>query len=148
MAGTSQLAGSRETILLATVLDGIPESFVLGRPWHRTAPCRSLSSSACFASNVPEAFVGDDWPPGGRMDASARLPDVVGRGRCVGGGLGAGFELLDAMGSEGGAFALAFAGGAVLVMLADTLMPEAFELGGREAGLLTVLGFAVAFALS
>ena len=41
-----------------------------------------------------------------------------------------------------GAFALAFAGGALLVMLADTLMPEAFELGGREAGLVTALGFA------
>ena len=44
--------------------------------------------------------------------------------------------------------ALAFAGGALLVMLADTLMPEAFELGGREAGLLTALGFALGFALS
>ena len=42
----------------------------------------------------------------------------------------------------------AFAGGALLVMLADTLMPEAFELGGREAGLLTALGFALGFALS
>jgi hypothetical protein len=33
-------------------------------------------------------------------------------------------------------------------MLADTLMPEAFELGGREAGLATALGFALGFALS
>jgi ZIP family zinc transporter len=33
-------------------------------------------------------------------------------------------------------------------MLADTLMPEAFELGGRAAGLATTLGFALAFALS
>ena len=43
---------------------------------------------------------------------------------------------------------LAFAGGALLVMLADTLMPEAFQLGGREAGLVTALGFAVGFGLS
>ena len=59
-----------------------------------------------------------------------------------------GWRLLETMGTEGGAFATAFAAGAVLVMLADTLMPEAFELGGREAGLLTALGFAVGFGLS
>ena len=59
-----------------------------------------------------------------------------------------GWGLLDVIGTGGGAFALAFAGGALLVMLADTLMPEAFDLGGREAGLLTALGFALGFALS
>jgi zinc transporter, ZIP family len=42
----------------------------------------------------------------------------------------------------------AYAAGALIVMLADTLMPEAFELGGREAGLLTAFGFAVGFGLS
>jgi ZIP family zinc transporter len=60
----------------------------------------------------------------------------------------AGWLLLDLMPAGGGAFALAFAGGALIVMLADTLMPEAFELSGREAGLLTALGFAFGFALS
>ena len=32
-------------------------------------------------------------------------------------------------------------------MLADTMMPEAFEQGGKAVGLLTTLGFAVAFAI-
>jgi ZIP family zinc transporter len=59
-----------------------------------------------------------------------------------------GYGLLDEMGSSSGAFVTAFAAGALLVMLADTLMPEAFELGGREAGLVTALGFAVGFGLS
>ena len=45
------------------------------------------------------------------------------------------------------AFVLAFAGGAVLTMLADTMMPEAFEQGGKAVGLFTTLGFAVAFAI-
>jgi zinc transporter, ZIP family len=54
-----------------------------------------------------------------------------------------GWWALGAMPGAGGAFALGFAGGALLVMLADTLMPEAFALGGREAGLLTSLGFAL-----
>lgn len=59
-----------------------------------------------------------------------------------------GWLVLDAMPTGGDAFVAAFARGALIVMLADTLMPEAFELGGREAGLLTALGFALGFALS
>ena len=42
----------------------------------------------------------------------------------------------------------AFAAGAILTMLADTMMPEAFEHGGATVGLVTVLGFALAFFLS
>ena len=42
---------------------------------------------------------------------------------------------------------LAFAAGAILTMLADTMMPEAFEHGGKLAGVVTTLGFAVAFAI-
>jgi ZIP family zinc transporter len=42
----------------------------------------------------------------------------------------------------------AFAGGAVLTMLADSMMPEAFEHGGKTVGLVTVLGFAIAGLLS
>jgi ZIP family zinc transporter len=42
----------------------------------------------------------------------------------------------------------AFAAGAILTMLADTMMPEAFQHGGATVGLVTVLGFALAFYLS
>jgi ZIP family zinc transporter len=42
----------------------------------------------------------------------------------------------------------AFAAGAILTMLADTMMPEAFQHGGATVGLVTVLGFALAFFLS
>ena len=45
------------------------------------------------------------------------------------------------------AFTLAFAGGAVLTMLADTMMPEAFEFGGKVVGLVTTVGFGLAFTL-
>lgn len=46
------------------------------------------------------------------------------------------------------AFVLAFAAGAILTMLADTMVPEAYAQGGRAVGLLTTLGFAVAFGIS
>jgi zinc transporter, ZIP family len=46
------------------------------------------------------------------------------------------------------AFMMAFAGGAILTMLADTMMPEAFAQGGKLVGVFTTLGFALAFAIS
>lgn len=42
----------------------------------------------------------------------------------------------------------AFAPGAIFVMLADTMMPEAFENSGRSVGLLTVVGFTLGFLIS
>jgi ZIP family zinc transporter len=46
------------------------------------------------------------------------------------------------------AFVLAFAGGAILTMLAETMIPEAYLRGGKAVGLVTTLGFGVAFAVS
>jgi ZIP family zinc transporter len=46
-----------------------------------------------------------------------------------------------------GAFILAFAGGAILTMLASTMMPEAYKHGGEIVGIVTALGFAAAFAI-
>jgi zinc transporter, ZIP family len=46
------------------------------------------------------------------------------------------------------AFVLSFAAGAILTMLADTMMPEAFAHGGKLVGVFTTLGFALAFAVS
>ena len=42
----------------------------------------------------------------------------------------------------------AFAAGAILTMLASTMMPEAYEEGGAVVGVVTALGFLVAFVLS
>jgi zinc transporter, ZIP family len=42
---------------------------------------------------------------------------------------------------------LAFAAGAILTMLAQTMMPEAYEHGGKLVGVVTTLGFAVAFTI-
>jgi len=45
------------------------------------------------------------------------------------------------------AFVLAFAGGAIITMLAETMMPEAFERRGKFVGVMTALGFATAFTI-
>jgi ZIP family zinc transporter len=60
----------------------------------------------------------------------------------------AGYAMLDGASDNVVAFVLAFAGGAILTMLADTMVPEAFEKGGRLAGVITSLGFALAFLIT
>lgn len=147
MEGESQLAGSANAIVLGTVLDGIPESFVLGASLLEGGVATAIVVGV-FVSNVPESLSGTSgllqagWP---RRRILAMWSAVV-AASVVSAALG--WALLDAMPEAEGAFALAFAAGALLVMLADTLMPEAFELGGREAGLVTALGFALGFSLA
>lgn len=148
MTGEHQLAGSANAIVFGTVLDGIPESFVLGASLLQDSAVPLAVVIGVFVSNMPEALSGTSglleagWTRG-RVFAMWSVVVAVSVIASV-----AGWLLLDVMPTGGGAFAAAFAGGALIVMLADTLMPEAFELGGREAGLLTALGFALGFALS
>ena len=59
-----------------------------------------------------------------------------------------GFGVFDSASANVNAFVLAFAAGAILTMLADTMMPEAFEHGGKLVGVVTTFGFALAFAIS
>ena len=146
--GDQQLAGSANAIVLGTVLDGIPESFVLGASLLQEGVVPVAVVVGVFVSNVPESLSGTSgllaagWTRGRvfAMWSGVVAASVV--------AAAAGWLLLDRVATAEGAFALAFAGGALLVMLADTLMPEAFELSGREAGLATALGFALGFALS
>jgi ZIP family zinc transporter len=58
-----------------------------------------------------------------------------------------GYQLLGSGGDRTGAIAQAFAGGALLAMLADTMLPESYEVEGVLTGLLVVVGFALAIAL-
>jgi ZIP family zinc transporter len=57
----------------------------------------------------------------------------------------AGFALFDTASPDTVAFTLAFSAGALLTMLADTMMPEAYDDAGSLAGIITTLGFGIAF---
>jgi ZIP family zinc transporter len=148
MKGEHDLAGKANAIVLGTVLDGIPESFVLGASLQTDGVVPVAVVVGVFVSNIPESLsatsgLRDGGWSSGRLLAMWSAVVVT---SVIAAALG--WLALDTMAHGGGAFALAFAAGALLVMLADTLMPEAFELGGREAGLATALGFALGFALS
>jgi ZIP family zinc transporter len=140
--------GASTALLLGAVLDGIPESAVIGITLLEGGSVGFAVLAAVFLSNLPE----------GLSSASGMRRDGRSSGYVVGVwctvvlvcGLSSalGFGLLD--GASGNTIALiqAFAGGAVLTMLAETMVPEAHEHGGAEVGLFTVLGFALAFLLS
>ena len=142
-----QAEGNTLPIVLGTVLDGIPESIVLGVTLLDGGISVAMLS-AIFISNLPEAIAGTTglqaagWRRG-RILALWTTVAVVSALAC-----GVGYGLLDTADPGTIAFIQAFAAGALLTMLADTMMPEAFEHGGKSVGLWTTLGFCVAFALT
>ena len=103
---------------------------------------------AVFLSNLPESIAATTglktagWASGRILALWVVVMTVCGVAAL------AGYGLLDTASPRTIAFVLAFAGGAILTMLADTMMPEAFEHGGKLVGLFTTLGFALAFVIS
>jgi zinc transporter, ZIP family len=137
-----------QAIVLGTVLDGVPEGIVLGIGLIGGGGGSVALIAAIFMSNLPEAVAATSGLERGGMARRSlyRMWSAVMLLTAIAAVLG--FAVFDTASPEAVAFTQAFAGGALLTMLADTMMPEAFEEGGREVGLLTALGFAVAFALA
>jgi ZIP family zinc transporter len=147
-SGGGQAAGSALAIVLGIVLDGIPESVVLGLTVVKEDTVSAAFLVAVFLSNIPEAYAAT----AGLDKAGWARHRVLGLWTLVtivcGLSAVAGYAAFSDSSARTVAFVLAFAGGAILTMLADTMMPEAFEHGGRLVGLLTTLGFALAFGIS
>lgn len=145
--------GGGLAIVLGAVLDGIPESIVIGISLIEGGSVSVAVLVAVFLSNVPEAIsASTDLVEGGWPRRSvALLWSVVVLASAVSALLG--FVLLqDAAGSWVAAIQ-AFAAGAILTMLADEMIPEAYREARssthrKAVGLATALGFAVAAALS
>ena len=136
-------------IVLGALLDGLPESFVLGASLVGGPGVSVSFLVAVLLSNLPEGLAGRARPA--RRRATPRAGSWA-CGSCVaiasGVAAAIGFALLGSMPREPLGIAKAFAAGAILTMLADTMFPEAYEDGGNGVGLATVLGFALAFFLS
>lgn len=146
--GGRAVGGSAMAIVLGTVLDGIPETAVLGLSLLSGESVSMAVLAAVFLSNLPEAIAATNGLLAGGWSRSRILGlwSVVALVCSLAALLG--YVLLDGASQRTVAFVLAFAGGAVLTMLATAMMPEAYERGGRLVGLATTLGFALAFAIS
>jgi zinc transporter, ZIP family len=144
----AQAGGSGLAIVLGIVLDGVPESAVLGLTLLQGGTISVALLAAVFLSNLPEAIAATSGLTASGWRA-ARILLLWGAVVAVSGLAAlAGYGLFDGASPSVIAFVLAFAGGAILTMLADTMMPEAFEKGGKWVGVVTTLGFATAFAIS
>jgi len=146
-SGGEQAEGSGLAIVLGAVLDGIPESIVLGVGLIDGTGVSVPFIAAVFLSNLPEGLAATTGLLRSRW-SRAHVLALWGAVALVS-ALAAllGFVAFDGVSPGTVAFVLSFAGGAILTMLADTMMPEAFENEGRLVGLLTTAGFALAFAL-
>ena len=147
MIHTADENGSGAAMFLGALLDGLPEAFVLGIGIQLGGAISVAFVAAVFVSNIPQGIAGTtSLKDAGYADrtvfwmwtaltAAAALTALLG------------YAVGDMVASNG-IYAQAFAAGAVLTMLADSMMPEAFEHGGKWVGVLTALGYAVATGLT
>ena len=146
-SGGEQAQGNSFGIFVGTLLDGIPESIILGASLATGGGVSVAFLAAVLVSNVPEAMGATTgmstagWPKRRILGIWLAVAAVS----AVAAASGYALTLLLSLDIVP---AQAFAAGALLTMLSDSMLPEAHENGGNAAGLFTVLGFTVAFALS
>jgi ZIP family zinc transporter len=144
----SQAGDGGLAIAVGALLDGVPESIVIGVSLLQGKGVSLVTVAAVFLSNVPEGL------------SSAAGMKKAGRSALYVFGVWGAIALTSGVAAALGNVALAganpeiiaattaVAAGAILAMLADTMIPEAFETAHDYAGLITVAGFLAAFVLS
>lgn len=141
-------AGAPFAIFLGAMLDGIPESIVIGSSFTSLANFKFTFFAAVFLSNLPEAVASATAMRGAGF-STFKILGLWGTLMVAGGiaaALGNGFlttapvTVLTLVG--------AVAGGGILAMVSSVMMPEAYEDGGPSVGLATIAGFLCAFLFS
>lgn len=146
-SGGAQEQGSPLAIVLGTVLDGIPESLVIGLTIVEGGAVGAAYLAAVFISNLPEAIsstaglVTSGWRKSRILWMWVAIALVSGLSSLLG------YSLFEDASANTVAFVLCFAAGGILAMLAETMMPEAFQQGHKLVGIATTLGFVVAFGI-
>lgn len=149
----SRAAGAKEgssalPIVLGIVLDGVPESAVLGLTLVQTGEVGASMLVAVFVSNVPEAIaassdlLAEGWTRRRLLTLWGAVAAVTATAAM------AGYALLADASPWSLAFIFAFAGGAILAMVATSMMPEAYERAGRPVGLMVTAGYALSFGIT
>jgi ZIP family zinc transporter len=140
--------GSGLAIAIGALLDGIPESIVIGTTMLGGSSVKWVAVVAIFLSNLPEGLSSS----AGMKKSGRSAGYVFGLWGAIAVASGvaawAGYAVFGHTSAQVIAAVTALAAGAILAMIADTMLPEAFETTHNFTGLLTVLGFLCAFALS
>jgi len=143
----AQKDGSALAIVLGSVLDGIPESMVIGLTIFEGGKVGAAYLIAVFISNLPESISSTAGLMTGGWKRARILWMWIAITVVSGLASLAGYSLFQHASPNTVAFVLTFAAGAILTMLADSMMPEGYEHGGKWVGVVTTLGFAVAFVI-
>ncbi len=145
--GESEQARTGKAILLGALLDGIPESLVLGMTFAVGGVISIAFFGAVLVSNLPESIAASSEMERGEMPRNkiylmwffvvliSVISTIIG------------VMVIQIAPYAEGIYAMAIASGAVLAMLADSMIPEGFQEGGRPTGLMVVFGFAFAATL-
>ena len=135
-------------LALGAVLDGIPEQLVLGIGLATGGAVGVGLLVAIFVSNLPEAIgSASELRAAGRTDRDVLVLWVAVAAACALATV-VGYQIADVASSGWQGGINGFAAGALLVMLVDTMVPDARRKAGRVAGVVTALGFAVGAGLS
>jgi ZIP family zinc transporter len=134
-------AGKPMGIIVGSVVDGVPESMIFGIQIATAFPLSPSFLAAVFVSNVPQAvapsveLAGAGWSKGrlGRTWGMVVLACGV--------AAALGYLMAEATSDANGTRLAALAAGGLLAMLANSLIPFAYERGGEVAGVATVIGF-------
>src|SRR4051812_44895945 len=148
--GSDRSAGESagSALALGAFLDGIPEQAVLGIGVASGDGVSVGLLVAVFVSNLPEAIgSSSEMRAAGTRPAAIRRLWLVVALVCTAATI-AGYAVADTVSGNLNAAVDGFAAGALLVMLIDSMIPDAVRDGGDVSGLVTVLGFAVAAGLS
>lgn len=145
---TNDAQGPGFAILLGTVLDGIPESIVIGLTLVRGGAISVAMVVAVFLSNLPEAISATSSlkSSGWRARRTTALWLVVALVSALASLVG--YAFFDTASPDALAFTMAFAAGALLTMLASSMMPEAYRDSGKLVGVVTTAGFGLAYLIS
>lgn len=144
----TETAGSGLAIAAGAFLDGVPESLVIGISFLRADRIDLALLGAFFLSNFPEGLSSAAGMK--RAGRSVRYVFTVWCFIALASAAAAAIGNLTFANTSAAtlAFINSFAAGAILAMLADTMIPEAFEEVHDLTGLITACGFLTAFALS
>ena len=130
-------------MVLGIILDGVPESIVIGLGILEGGTVSLSMLVAVFISNLPEAIAGTTGMKAGGWSKKRIILLWFIIALVCGFATVAGYALFSGVSEKWLSFIEAFAGGAILLMLANSMMPESYEHAGKLAGIFTVLGFFV-----